>query len=93
MTAIESAERTYKIIAPSGVHLRPAQVLVEAAQAYDDVEIVVSKDSLVADGKSILSLLSLGLAFDTEICIKVSGKDSVACLDAVEVAMKKEGLV
>ncbi len=86
-------EKKYRIAAPSGVHLRPAQVLVEAAQKYDDVEVVVSKDNLIADGKSILSLLSLGLAFETEIQIKVKGKGAPECLTEMELAMKKEGLI
>jgi phosphocarrier protein len=53
-------ERTATIVSTSGLHARPATVFVEAAAAYDELEITISREEEPAeeamDATSVLSL-------------------------------------
>ncbi len=59
---------------PTGLHARPAAVFVEKANQFES-QIRVKKDNKIVDGKSILSVLTLGVEQGQEIEIEVEGKD------------------
>lgn len=87
---MNALEREFKVTAHDGIHLRPAQLLVEKAQEFEKAEIRILKGDQEADGKSILSVLSLGL--DTGHCfrLEVKGEQAQACLEALEVVLHRE---
>ncbi|MGL4209727.1 MAG: HPr family phosphocarrier protein [Candidatus Adiutrix sp.] len=58
-----------------GIHARAAAKLVEAAGQYQ-AEIRVVKNGEEADAKSVLSLISLGCAYDSKVMIKAEGEDA-----------------
>lgn len=58
-----------------GLHARPAHMLVEAASRYA-CEVEVIKGNEAVDGKSILSVLTLGAECGTELTIRASGPDA-----------------
>ena len=60
---------------PQGLHMRPAYLFAEtAAQFQSSVELV--KDDIRADGKSVLSLMTLGASQGSEITLEANGDDA-----------------
>ena len=67
---------------PQGLHLRPAHAFAEAAAKYEcSVELV--KDTIRADGKSVLSLLTLGASQGVEITLETKGPDANVALETL----------
>ena len=58
----------------NGLHARPAGVLAALCKGFDS-EIKVFALGKEADGKRLLSLMSLGAKQGTELCFKINGKD------------------
>jgi phosphocarrier protein len=65
-----------------GLHARPATTFVQTAQQFSSDISIISRDEEV-DGKSIISILTLGLGKGAEIRIKAVGADADAALDAL----------
>ena len=64
----------------NGIHLRPAGIIAEAAMKYSCSIYLVNGDKKV-NGKSLLSILSLGIRGGAEIEIICDGKDEQAALE------------
>lgn len=70
------------IINKTGVHARPASQFVKLAAGFkSNVQIV--KGDRVANGKSLINILSMGINEGTVITLKADGKDEEACLTAI----------
>lgn len=81
--------RTVTIVNSPGLHLRPAKLFVEmASQFHSRIELI--KDDMRIDGKSILSILTLGAAQGTQVSLEGTGPDSQAAVDAL-VALIESG--
>lgn len=65
---------------PTGLHARPASAWAEAAKA-SGVTLRVRHDSEVADPRSLVSLLQLGLRAGDVVTFSASGKDARQALD------------
>lgn len=74
----------------SGLHARPATAFVERAKAFD-ADIQVRCGDRTANGKSLMSLLKLGVESGNTIRVMARGKDAAAALKALQVAVE-EGL-
>ena len=59
----------------TGLHARPASLFVQKAAKYKST-IKVKKDGKEANAKSIISVLSLGASFGSEITIIADGPDA-----------------
>ncbi len=76
------ARRSVTVQNAQGLHARPAYMLAELAGKYESkVELV--KDGERVDGKSILSILTLGAKQGTELVLEAVGSDAEAALDAL----------
>lgn len=70
-----SASKTVVVNNPQGLHARPAYLLAQAAEQFQSkVELI--KDGERVDGKSILSILTLGAGRGSSIDIETSGPDA-----------------
>ncbi|MGN9865795.1 phosphocarrier protein HPr [Bacillus swezeyi] len=85
------AQKTFKVTADSGIHARPATVLVQTASKYD-ADINLEYNRKTVNLKSIMGVMSLGIAKGAEITISASGADENDALSALEETMKSEGL-
>ena len=66
----------------TGLHARPASMLVEEASSYDaDVELV--KDGQAVNAKSIMGIMSLGIKQSTKITVQTEGEDEKDALTAI----------
>jgi phosphocarrier protein len=74
MTA-PTTERQATIVNPLGLHARPAAQLVRLASSFD-AEIVVGKDGLEVNAKSIMGVMMLAAECGSEITIRATGTDA-----------------
>jgi len=65
-----------------GLHARPASLFVKTAGMYKS-KVVLVKDGIEVDGKSIMGVLMLGAEKDSQIEIKVDGEDEKEALEAI----------
>ena len=77
-------ERTVVIVNEAGIHANPAALLVRLAESFES-EIQLEKSGVVVDGKSILSIMLLAAAYNSEIKVIANGSDES---DAVEALAK-----
>ncbi len=84
-------KREFKVIAETGIHARPATLLVQAASKFSsDINLEYSGKSV--NLKSIMGVMSLGVGQGSEISISAEGDDETEAIDAIADTMKKEGL-
>ncbi|MDU4960974.1 MAG: HPr family phosphocarrier protein [Sporomusaceae bacterium] len=75
-------EVTLKVTNPTGLHARPAARLVQQAAAFRS-RVSIAGNNKQADAKSILAVMSLGLAYGSEIVLTADGEDEQACIAAL----------
>jgi phosphocarrier protein HPr len=75
-------EREATIVNPLGLHARPAAQFVRLASSFAS-DILVSKDGLDVNGKSIMGVMMLAAECGSAIRIRVSGDDAERALDAL----------
>lgn len=77
-------EGKIKIINPLGLHARAAAVLVRLAGKFESKIILARTDNnVMADAKSILSVLTLAASKDTHLEISVEGEDETEAFEAI----------
>lgn len=78
-------EKNIKIINPLGLHARAAAQLVRLAGKYKSkIDLIRNDNAVMADAKSILSVLTLAAAKGIELQLMVEGIDEIEALAAVE---------
>ena len=79
--------REIKIELPTGLEARPAAMLVQVASQYES-SIYVEKEQKSVNAKSIMGMMTLGLA--TGECVKVTadGRDEEQALAEIEKYLK-----
>ncbi|KYD14409.1 hypothetical protein B4135_2836 [Caldibacillus debilis] len=85
-------EKEYKVVADTGIHARPATVLVQTAGKFDS-EITLEYKGKKVNLKSIMGVMSLGIGKGADIKITAEGSDEVNAMQTIEETMKKEGIV
>ena len=67
----------------SGLHARPASMWVQMASRYQS-SIKIKVNNVEVDGKSILGILSLGLASGSQFELIVDGEDEQEAAESLE---------
>ncbi|SFH66899.1 phosphocarrier protein HPr [Pisciglobus halotolerans] len=84
-------KREFHIIAETGIHARPATLLVQSASKYNsDINLEYKGKSV--NLKSIMGVMSLGVGQGSDVTITAEGADEAEAISGVEETMKKEGL-
>lgn len=83
--------KTFTIIEQSGIHARPATMIVQAASKFD-AEISLGYNGKTVNLKSIMGVMSLGLPHGAVIEISAEGNDEQEALAFLQETLKKEGL-
>jgi phosphocarrier protein HPr len=65
-----------------GIHARPASLIVQTAGKFKSA-VHIHKDDVIADAKSIMSVMMLAAAWNCSVRIKASGPDEREALEAV----------
>ena len=84
-------KRDFHIIAETGIHARPATLLVQAASKFC-LDVNLEYNCKSGNLKSIMSVMSLGGGQNADVTITAEGDDEKDALDAIADTMKKEGL-
>jgi phosphocarrier protein len=82
MDAASPLQRTVKIRNQRGLHARAAAKLVQTLEPFE-AELTVTKDGTTVSGRSIMGLMMLAAAPDSELVLIATGRDAAAALDAV----------
>lgn len=76
---------TKKIIIqiPTGLEARPVALLVQVASQYESSIYIECEDKKV-NAKSIMGMMSLGLAAGEEVIVTASGADEESAIEGIE---------
>lgn len=81
-------EQTFKITADTGVHARPATLLVNQAGQFES-EIELHYNNKTVNLKSIMGVMSLGIPKGAEIKITATGSDEENAMKSIEEVIKE----
>ena len=76
------AERSVRIANRNGIHARPAAEIVKVAAKFKS-EIVLIRDDLEVNGKSIMGVMMLAAEYGSTLDIRASGEDADAAVEAI----------
>ncbi len=73
-----------RVVIPNtlGLHARPASLFVKTAEKFKS-KILVEKDGMIVNGKSIMSLLMLVAECGSTLIIKAEGPDEDEAIEAL----------
>jgi phosphotransferase system HPr (HPr) family protein len=71
------------IISETGLHARPATLVVSQASKFKS-DIRIQKNDITVNAKSIMGLLSLGIMQNEEITIIADGEDEIEAVNALK---------
>lgn len=84
-------QNSYVIIDETGIHARPATMLVQTASKFDS-DVQLEYNAKKVNLKSIMGVMSLGVGKDAEITIYAEGNDEKEAIEAITEVLSKEGL-
>ena len=84
-------KREFHIIPETGIHARPATLLVQAASKFNS-DINLEYNGKSVNLKSIMGVMSLGVGQGADVTITADGDDAKEAIEAIADTMKKEGL-
>ncbi|MDD5627687.1 MAG: HPr family phosphocarrier protein [Elusimicrobia bacterium] len=79
-------KKTLTVTPRLGLHARPAGRLVGVAASFKS-EVMVCKEGVEINGKSIMQMLTLGAECGAQITVRVSGPDEAEALAAIEMLL------
>ncbi|WP_413517284.1 phosphocarrier protein HPr [Carnobacterium maltaromaticum] len=84
-------KREFHVVADTGIHARPATLLVQTASKFNsDINLEYKGKSV--NLKSIMGVMSLGVGRGADVVITAEGADEAEAIAGIEETMKKEGL-
>lgn len=84
-------EKQFKVTAETGIHARPATILVQTASRFNS-DINLEFKGKTVNLKSIMGVMSLGIGKGSDIKITADGSDEADALNSLEEILQKEGL-
>ncbi len=75
-------QKSFTIVNRLGLHARAAAQLVQTANRFNS-DVLVEKEGIEVNGKSIMGILLLAAPKGTVIALTVSGDDETAAMDAL----------
>lgn len=76
------AERRVTVANAHGIHARPAAEIVKTAAQFT-ANILLEKDGLEVNGKSIMGVMMLAAECGSEVIVRADGDDAEAAVDAL----------
>ncbi|EUJ19770.1 phosphocarrier protein HPr [Listeria kieliensis] len=84
-------QASFVVIDETGIHARPATLLVQAASKYSS-DINLENSGKSVNLKSIMGVMSLGVGKGAEIKITAEGSDEKEAIEGLTEVLKKEGM-
>lgn len=82
-------EQLVTVASTSGLHARPAAVFVQNAKGFQ-CKVTLTKGDKTVNGKSILSVLSLGVSHGDQIKLQLSGSDAESALSNLSALLTQD---
>lgn len=76
-------KKTVKVQLDGGLEARPVAVLVQVASQFES-SVYVEADGRKVNAKSIMGMMTLGLAAGDSVTVEIDGKDEQTALDSIE---------
>ena len=86
------AEKVYTITEESGLHARPATILVNTVNKFAS-DVNVEYEGKTVNLKSVMGVLSLGVIRGAQLKVVATGSDEEELLSALTEAMKENNLI
>lgn len=84
-------KQEFNITAETGIHARPATLLVQSASKFNsDIKLEYKGKSV--NLKSIMGVMSLGVGQGSDVVITAEGDDEEEAIQTIAETMKNEGL-
>jgi len=84
-------KQEFNITAETGIHARPATLLVQSASKFNsDINLEYKGKSI--NLKSIMGVMSLGVGQGSDVVITAEGDDEEEAIQTIADTMKNEGL-
>lgn len=84
-------KKSFNVVADTGIHARPATLLVQTASKFaSDINLEYKGKSV--NLKSIMGVMSLGVGQGADVTISAEGADADDAIAAITETMTKEGL-
>lgn len=84
-------KRDFHITAETGIHARPATMLVQAASKYES-DINLEYNGKSVNLKSIMGVMSLGVGQGADVTITIEGSDEEEAMEGIVATMASEEL-
>ena len=85
-------KKEFHVVAETGIHARPATLLVQTASKFNsDVNLEYKGKSV--NLKSIMGVMSLGIPTQSEITISCNGEDEDAAIAAIEEVLRAQKII
>ncbi|TCP31244.1 phosphocarrier protein [Scopulibacillus darangshiensis] len=85
------AEKTFKVVDETGIHARPATLLVSEASKFQ-ADIQLEYNGRKANLKSIMGVMAMGVRQGADIKIITEGSDAEEALEAIDSKLRSTGL-
>ena len=79
----DNQEATFTILNELGLHARPAMLLVQAISRLD-CTVIIEKDGIEADAKSIMGVLTLAAEQHSLITVRAEGTEAEKAIEVIE---------
>ena len=84
-------KKSFNVVADTGIHARPATLLVQTASKFaSDINLEYKGKSV--NLKSIMGVMSLGVGQGADVTLSAEGADEKEAIAAITETMVKEGL-
>ncbi|MDB4895827.1 MAG: system phosphocarrier protein Hpr [Firmicutes bacterium] len=84
-------ERTLTLANATGLHARPATMLVQTANKFNGTNVFLKKGEKEVSGRSLLAILSLGAGAGETLTIRTDGPQEKEAMEAL-IALLEGGL-
>lgn len=78
---------------PTGLHARPATLLVQAANQFKSKILIKTSAGATGDVKSIINLLALGIKQGDKIEVVVEGEDESLAADGIKKSLEDNKII
>ena len=78
-----AVRQTFVLQSRHGLHCRPASLLIKQLKDFD-CNVLVAGNGAVANGRSIIGLLTLAAGYGTKLTFTVTGPDAVAAMGIIQ---------
>lgn len=84
-------KKEFTVVTDTGIHARPATLLVQEASKYS-AEVQLEFDGKQVNAKSIMGVMSLGIAQNATFTIVTDGHDEEDAMKGMEELFTREGI-